>query len=100
MKFIRVLIVVMFLAFSVMMTEGCAARTVYVKTPPPAARNELRPAKPFANAFWISGHWEWRVGKYAWKSGYWVKPVKGKKWVSGHWKKTAKGYIWVYGHWN
>ena len=99
MKFFRFVIFVIFLAFAGLMTAGCAARTVYVKTPPPAARHEARPSKPFANAFWIPGHWEWRGGSYVWKSGYWVKPVKGKKWVAGHWRKTGSGYVWVNGNW-
>jgi len=100
MRSIRVLVIALFIALSGLATEGCAARAVYVKNPPPAARHEVRPARPFANAMWIGGHWEWRGNKYVWKSGHWVKPVKGKRWVSGHWKNTPRGYVWVKGRWN
>jgi WXXGXW repeat (2 copies) len=93
---------------------GCAPRGGYVKVPPPPPRGEVRPSKPFNNAVWISGHWEWTGNQYSWKSGQWIKPPKGKgsgsgykanssgskKWVSGHWKKTPGGYVWVDGHWN
>lgn len=100
MKLTRVIAVVLFLAFFGILPEGCASRTVYVKSPPPAARQEVRPARPFAGAVWIGGHWEWRGNQYVWKSGHWVKRVKGKKWVAGHWRKTPRGFVWVEGRWN
>ncbi len=92
---------------------GCSSRT-YVSVPPPPARSEIRPVKPFTNAVWVSGHWEWSGNEYVWRSGQWIQPASGnrsgsgnwkknaagKKWVSGHWKKTPKGYVWVDGHWN
>jgi len=99
MKFSRIVLLTLFLAVSAMTLAGCAARAVYVGTPPPAARHEVRPGKPFPNAFWIPGHWEWRGNKYVWKSGYWTKAVRGKKWVAGHWSKTPRGYVWIKGHW-
>jgi len=100
MKTLRILLLVAFMVFSGLIAAGCASRSVYVNAPPPAARHEVRPAKPFNNAVWISGHWVWRGNKYVWKSGQWIKPVQGKRWVSGHWRKAPKGYIWVNGRWN
>jgi hypothetical protein len=93
---------------------GCSPRSGYVKVPPPPPRGEVKSSKPFNNAVWISGHWEWTGNQYAWKSGQWIQPPQGKgsgsgykakssgskKWVSGHWKKTPGGYVWVDGHWN
>ena len=99
MKSFRVILFTVLLAVSVLITESCATRSVYVGSPPPAARHEVRPARPFAKAVWISGHWEWRGNKYVWKSGHWVKPVKGKRWSAGHWKKTPRGHVWVNGRW-
>lgn len=106
------LVLLSFLLLHAGMTS-CSSRT-YVSIPPPPARSEVRPAKPYDNAVWISGHWEWSGNEYVWKSGQWIKPAGGskkgsgnwnkpagaKKWVSGHWKKTSKGYVWVDGHWN
>ncbi len=79
--------------------EGCASRAVYVRTAPPPARTEVRPARPFANALWNAGYWRWNGRSYVWASGRWVKPKKGKTWVAGHWKKTRRGHVWVKGHW-
>jgi hypothetical protein len=77
----------------------CAPRTVYVKTVPPAARIEVKSAAPYANAFWISGRWAWRSGKYVWVGGHWAKPRSGHIWVPGHWVKKRRGWLWIDGHW-
>ncbi|MFQ5608036.1 MAG: YXWGXW repeat-containing protein [Candidatus Zixiibacteriota bacterium] len=80
--------------------SGCAVRTVYVTTPPPARKSEVRPAKPFASAVWIRGHWTWRGGRHVWISGHWAKARSGQVWVPGHWvKKGKRGWVWKKGHW-
>ena len=76
---------------------GCGP-TVVVKKPPPP-KTEVRPAKPWSNAVWISGHWSWRGGRYVWVSGHWAKHKLGKSWVAGHWAKRGRGWVWVKGHW-
>ena len=78
---------------------SCAARTVYLKSPPPAVKVEVKPAKPFPNALWNAGHWAWKGGKYIWISGHWVKQRPGYVWVPGHWINRPRGWVWVAGQW-
>lgn len=106
------MILLSFLLFPAVMT-ACSSRS-YVGVPPPPSKSEAPPVKPFDEAVWIGGRWEWSGKEYVWKPGQWIDPAVGnsgssgnwkkpagaKKWVSGHWKKTSKGYVWVDGHWN
>lgn len=82
-----------------LITTGCASRVVYVRQAPPVRKVEVRPARPFANAVWIDGHWRWNDRAYLWVPGHWVKVKKGKSWVAGHWVRTRRGFRWVPGHW-
>lgn len=96
---VRVFLVSLFLLFSAIIFNGCAARVVYVATPPPAARVEVRPVSPYAGAVWVPGHWAWRRGHHVWVNGHWIRPRKGHVWVPGHWDKRPRGWVWVEGHW-
>jgi hypothetical protein len=76
---------------------GCIAE---IRTPPPSARVEVRPAAPFPEAAWIGGYWEHRRGNWVWMPGHWEKrPRPRAVWVPGHWKQTPKGWKWTPGHW-
>jgi hypothetical protein len=80
--------------------EGnCAPRTVYVKTAPPTVRVEVKPARPYKNAVWVTGRWRWNGKKHVWVSGHYVKPRAGHVWIPGHWVKKRRGWVWVGGHW-
>ena len=91
-------VTIIFLVFSAINAD-CAHRTVYVKTAPPAAKYEIKPAAPFHHAVWISGHWSWRNKKYVWIPGHWIKPRSDYVWIPGHWVKKRRGWVWVEGHW-
>ncbi len=95
MKRLSIIISAMLLTLS--LSWGCA-RTVVVRTAPPAAKAEVKPARPGAKAAWVDGHWQWNGKRYVWKTGHWVKNPKGT-WVPGHWKKNRGGHVWVKGHW-
>jgi len=85
----------MFLVLSTL--SGC---TTVVRTPPPPAQVEIRPAPPFRGAVWISGHWNYKHGNWVWVPGHWKSPPWPKAiWVPGHWKKTPRGWKWAPGHW-
>lgn len=98
MIFRRGLITIIFLFITGFSTQ-CASRTIYVKTAPPAVRVTVKPARPFAKAVWMAGHWAWRGKKYVWVSGKWVKPRSGYVYVPGQWVKKRRGWVWVGGHW-
>ncbi len=92
---------IMLTIISALFSSACATKVVYIKEEPPVKIVEVKTAKPYPNAVWISGYWQWNAikYKYVWISGYWVKPHKNKVWISGHWKKTRSGWIWKKGHW-
>lgn len=75
-------------------------RAVVVRTPPPAARVEVRPARPGPGHVWIGGHWRWSGRRYVWAGGHWSRPPHpGAVWVAGHWARRGGGWVWVTGHW-
>jgi hypothetical protein len=50
--------------------------------PPPPPRTVVVPARPYPDAVWMPGHWQWR----RWRHEY--------VWVPGHWK-VRRGHAWV-----
>ncbi len=99
MRMVRMFFLVAFLSGSLLFSNSCAARPIYVKTAPPAVKVEVRPAPPYRGAVWVPGHWAWRHGRYVWVKGHWVKPRHGYVYVPGHWVKKRYGWVWVSGHW-
>ena len=88
---------VMILIFSFSLFN-CAPPPRPVQKPPPHKR-VVRPTKPGPNYIWVSGHHEWRRGRWVWVSGHWEKKRPGKVWVKGRWVKRGKRWIWIKGHW-
>ncbi|MEF9438489.1 MAG: hypothetical protein L0922_07070 [Candidatus Mariimomonas ferrooxydans] len=87
-------------AFAIIATSALAGCMTVVRTAPPPARVELRPAPPFHGAVWIGGHWTHRHSRWAWSSGYWKKsPKPGAVWAPDQWKKTRRGWKRTRGHW-
>ena len=80
-----------------MSVVGCVAT---VRTGPPPARVEIRPAVPYPEAVWVEGHWEFRHGEWMWSPGYWARaPFSGAVWIPGHWREDPGGWRWIPGHW-
>jgi len=59
-------------------TIGCAPVPPPVPPPPVV----VVPARPYADAVWVPGHYKWR----RWEHRY--------QWVAGHWK-VRRGHAWV-----
>ncbi|MCD4796491.1 MAG: hypothetical protein K8R49_04890 [Candidatus Cloacimonetes bacterium] len=76
-------------------------KVVYVKREPPRKKVEVKIAKPYQNAVWVSGHWKWhhRKHKHIWIPGRWIKAKHNRLWIAGGWEKTHRGWIWVEGYW-
>ena len=74
-------------------------RTVVVRTAPPRARAERRPARPSADHVWIAGHWVHRNGRYVWRSGRWVPARAGYRYRPARWVQRADGWVFVEGRW-
>jgi hypothetical protein len=64
---------------------GCSAAIVPVR--PPTAPSEVRGPRPYAEAFWKTGHFAWDNGKQL------------HYWVPGGWDPAREGYIWFPGQW-
>ncbi|MCG6961713.1 MAG: YXWGXW repeat-containing protein [Acidobacteria bacterium] len=93
---------VLILALTVPASWACVSprRTVLVRVPPPAARVEVRPARPGPGHVWVAGHWRWSGRRYVWASGHWARPPHaGAVWAAGHWARRGGGWLWVAGHW-
>ncbi len=98
-KIFAAAITMMMLAFGLSNTAYARTRVV-VKVAPPAPKKVVVVKKsPYKHGVWVSGHWEWKKGRYVWHEGHWVKAKPGFRWVEGHWKHTAKGWVWIPGHW-
>ncbi|MBC8313077.1 MAG: YXWGXW repeat-containing protein [Candidatus Cloacimonetes bacterium] len=92
-------IIMVILAFIIL--QSCAPQVIYVYKKPPSKVVEIKPARKYSKAIWISGHWKWnrRKQKYVWVKGHWQKIKRNRHWVDGYWKKTPRGWFWIDGHW-
>lgn len=76
-----------------------AGKVIVIKKRPPAVKVEVKTHRPFKNAVWVKGHWQWKKGNFVWTKGKWIKPRNGFVWVPAHWKSVKNGHKWVPGHW-
>ncbi|MFQ5639809.1 MAG: hypothetical protein ACE5IR_17650 [bacterium] len=74
---------------------------VYLRFGPPKLKTVkvVKPVKPFRHAYWVSGHWAHKNGRYVYVSGYWTKHRHGYVYVNARWLKSPRGYYFVPGHW-
>lgn len=75
------------------------ARVVVVRTAPPRARAERRPARPSRDHVWVAGHWVYRNGRYVWRSGRWIRDRAGYRYRPARWVQRADGWVYVEGRW-
>ena len=98
----KLVIVIVLLGFFYFYVAGCTAGIIYVEKKPPALK-VIKPigSKPFKNAVWISGYWQFnnKTSDFVWVTGQWTKAHQGKIWVAGHWVQKPKGWVYVKGHW-
>ena len=66
--------------------------------PPPIV--EHRWARPYPDAVWIAGHYEWAHGSYVWVGGYYAYPPHhGAHWVPAEYVHHDGAYFYRPGHW-
>jgi hypothetical protein len=72
---------------------------VVVETAPPAPLVEVRPAVPYAGAFWIPGYWYWHGARHFWVGGRWSAPQPGRVWEPHRWERDGVHWRFVVGRW-
>jgi hypothetical protein len=92
------------LALPVMSTPAAAAGvSIGIGIPaygPPPPRWETRPSRPWREAVWVDGHWQWSGHRYVWVNGHWDRPGRGfTRWDRGRWEHGPHGWTWVDGRW-
>lgn len=72
-----------------------------VRVAPPALRQEVQPAQPGPNYFWVSGYWNWRPRQeqYVWVPGHWEQERPNYRWMPAGWVQRNGEYIFVRGRW-
>ena len=50
----------------------------FITREPPAEREEVISARPYAEAVWIGGHWSASGNEYVWVGGRWDRPAADK----------------------
>ncbi|MFO0686720.1 MAG: hypothetical protein U0234_31955 [Sandaracinus sp.] len=66
---------------------------------PPPPRAERRPHRPFRDAVWTNGFWEWNGRSYVWQDGSWVRPEPGRRWSPYRWEQRRGRWFLVPGGW-
>jgi hypothetical protein len=65
---------------------GCSSNPI-VDVEPPTPVTETRPPRPYADAYWRTGHHAWD------------ESTKLYHWVPGSWNDSREGYVWFPGEW-
>ena len=70
--------------------------------PEPPATLEVGPntPSPSADAFWVSGYWNWSGATYAWRPGFWTVAQPDWIWVPAYYTYTPTGYVFTGGYWD
>jgi hypothetical protein len=67
---------------------------------PPPPENEVVPASPGVEFFWVGGYHRWDGSRYVWVRGrYERRPYSDARWTSAHWEARGRGHVWVEGSW-
>ncbi len=66
----------------------------------PAEPYYVRPASPYADAYWIPGEWVWNGGRYVYVNGHYVHTRRGYTYAPGYWRQGPRGHVWVKGYWH
>ncbi len=74
---------------------------VYIGTPPPPIRYEVRPPMPGDGYAWVDGYWGTVGNRYEWVPGRWNRPpYAGAYWNHPHYDHYEQGWQMHEGHWD
>jgi hypothetical protein len=68
---------------------------------PPNPIAEVVPPKPYPNAVWVSGYWDYndQLFEYFWVPGAWVIDPPAGQFAHPHWEYRNGHYIYIPGRW-
>ena len=95
---IRKLVIAGLLAASFGSIATSADAVVYVRTAPPAPREEVIPEARRGHV-WSAGHWEWRNRKHEWVAGNWVRERRGYTYNQPTWVESNGRWSMQRGSW-
>jgi hypothetical protein len=75
---------------------------IQIGTPPPPPRYEVIVERPYPEAVWVPGYWDYDYGgrSYIWVTGRWQRaPYLGAVWMAPRWHGHGRGYAYERGHW-
>jgi hypothetical protein len=94
------------LAAGVVLLAGVTASAiaqinVYIGTPPPPIRYEVRGPLPYEGAYWVNGYWAPQGHHYRWIPGRWERPPYANAYYAHpHYDHYRQGWKYHEGYWN
>jgi hypothetical protein len=69
-------------------------------TAPPRLRHERVPPRPYRDAVWIPGSWDWSGNQWVWISGRWERAQRRGTWVQARYVREGDGWRYEPAHWS
>jgi hypothetical protein len=89
------------LSMTVAVAPAWSQIQVYIGTPPPPIRYEVRPPMPGDGYAWEDGYWGTVGNRYEWVPGRWDRPpYAGAYWSHPHYDHYNRGWQVHEGHWD
>jgi hypothetical protein len=71
-----------------------------IRVAPPAPRVDARGPRPFRDAVWTEGYWNWNGSGFVWVHGTWMRAIPGRRWSPWRWTQQADGqWMLIPGGW-
>src|SRR5438105_5059333 len=68
---------------------------------PPPLRYERVSSRPYRDAVWVPGSWDWQGDQWVWVSGRWDRPEqRGARWVNARYQRDGDGWRYEPAHWS
>jgi hypothetical protein len=67
---------------------------------PPALRHERIPPRPYRDAVWLAGSWDWQGNGWAWIPGRWERTQRRGSWVKARYVREGDGWRYEPAHWS
>ena len=69
-------------------------------TAPPRLRHERIPPRPYRDAVWLPGSWDWAGNQWVWIPGRWERAEHRGTWVRARYVREGTGWRYEPAHWS